>query len=677
MASVVSSLSVVIGADISGFTQGASTVSNKISSFGANAAGAMLGAGRAMQTFGGQVSNTGSQISALSQPFVDVATSGLEAASSFEDIMTQLETFGGLTGDELERVSDLALQLGADTKFSASDAAGAMLELVKSGMSVEEAMTATRGALDLAAAGNISLDASAGIVATTLAQFGLDAADAGDAANILAAAALASRADVGTLADGLSNVGPVANAAGLTLTDTAAALGVLSNAGISGAEAGTQLKSLLLNFNTDTAKGEFDDLGVSLYDAAGNTRDFDTVLDELKVSLDGMTPEQRAEAMKNLAGSYGVTALNALLAQGGIDSMKSSMDAAPTAADLAAKSMETFSGKTEGLKGSIETLMITGLTPLMENTLTPLVDKVTGVVNSITEWAAENPQLASTIGGIILGIGLLGSFLTVVGGAISLAGMAFSGLGAVIGLVTSPVGLLVLALSLLYGVVSNPDIQAGLSAWSDVFAMLPAVIEVAKNSINDFVSNITLSSIGDTVTDATNSILDFLGVDLQVPDFSAAIEGWQTGLEGIKAIIDTIGAQVGTAIQTMVAVAQTAINNFLGLIIKGQLAITDLQISLGINVEANQGFKQQLLDQLAGLQATGTVPGFLTGGTMPNDGLAYLHAGERVLNTSETSAYERAGSSSGGGQTVVINSVMSFEDILFEAKRRGFNWGTA
>ena len=537
MSTVVSSLSVVIGADTSGFTRGADKVNQQITSFGTTAAGAMVATGRATTNFGNSVSGIGSQITGLSQPFVALATSGLDAASNFEDVMTNLQVFGGLSGAELEAVRQKALQMGADTKFSASDAAGGMLELVKSGMSVSDSMTAMAGTMDLAAAGQISLDQSSGIIVTTLAQFGMGADQAGEAANVLASAALASRADVSTLADGLKNVGPVAAAAGLDLKSTAASLAVLANAGIDGAEAGTQLKSLLLNFNSDTAKKQFDDLGVSLYDAKGNTRDFDTVLDELKIALDAMTPEQRAVAMKNLAGSYGVTALNALLAQGGIDSMKTAMDRAPSAAEMAAKGMGTFSGKVESLKGSVETLMITGLTPLMDNVLTPLAEKVTGVVNSFTAWAEKNPETASTIGGIVLVIGLLGGVLTVVGSAVSLFGMAISGMGAVVGFVFSPIGLLALAIGGLVLVLNDPRIQEGLGAWQGVFEMLPAVIQVAAIAIQ-------------------------AGLD----DASASV----------RAAIRDIHAQI----------------------LEWQITATEIQIGLGINVDANKSFLQDLSNQV-------------------------------------------------------------------------------
>jgi len=125
-------------------------------------------------TLGSGMQRLGTQVSAMSLPLAGLYGAGLSAASGFQNVMTQLETFGGLAGAELEAVRQTALQLGADTMFSATDAANAMLELVKSGMSVEEAMNGANAAMSLAAVSGLGMEESAGILATTLNNFNLD-----------------------------------------------------------------------------------------------------------------------------------------------------------------------------------------------------------------------------------------------------------------------------------------------------------------------------------------------------------------------------------------------------------------------------------------------------------------------------------------------------------------------
>lgn len=377
-----------------------------------NARGSLDSFGGQLERIGGGLVGFGGMMTALTAPIAAVGLAGLKAASDFENVLVQLKTFGGLGASELETVRQAALQMGADTMFSASDAADAMLELAKSGFTVTDAMTASADVLNLAAVGEMDMAEAAGVVSTALAQFGLEAGDAAEAVDLLAAGALASRADVRSLAEGLGNVGPVAKQFGLSLEDTIATLGVFSNAGIEGAEAGTQLKSLLLNMSSDRAQTAFNELGVSLYDASGNARNFDTVIGDLDSALSGMSVEDQNRLMKDLAGAYGITGLSALLAADGIDAMQAAMGEAPGAAAMAQAAMSTFSGVLEGLKGSIETLLITALMPLMNDVLTPLASSVTKVVNAMTAWANANPALTSQI--VKIGGALLVLFPTLV-----------------------------------------------------------------------------------------------------------------------------------------------------------------------------------------------------------------------------------------------------------------------
>lgn len=473
----VANLSVIVGAEITNFTRNMDAVQNRITSFGQTLGTGLIGVGGTITGLGDKLGNIGGKISSAIQPLNDLALSGLQAASGFEDIMTQLETFGGLAGAELDAVKKAALDMGAKTKFSANDAAKSMLEFVKAGYSAKDSMVAANASLTLAAVGALDLDSAAGIVSSTISQFNLDVDDAAMVVDVLAAGANASRADVGGLSDALANVGVIAGTMGFSLEETTAALAVMSNAGISGAEAGTQLKSALLNLTTsDTAKQQLDKLGVSLYDGTGKMRDMDSILDDLAKSLVNLTPEQQTQAMKELGGAYGITALSSLLAAGGTDAMVAAMNDAPGASDLAQKSMGTFSGIVDSLKGSVETLMIQGLTPLMQKVLTPLMSKVTDVVNSMTKWAEENPELASTIGGLVLGIGALGGILAIAAPIVSGIGLAIGAFGGAIAAVFSPLGLLVIAGVGLVALLNNPAIQDGLKAWQGVFDNLKIIL---------------------------------------------------------------------------------------------------------------------------------------------------------------------------------------------------------
>ena len=408
---------------------------------------ASIGAG--LKDIGDSVRNVGASLTTLTAPVLAFGLTGLKAASDFDTVINQIRVFGELGPQDLERVRQAALKWGADTKFSALDASAGMLDLLKSGQSVEQAMQTMTGVLNLAGAGNLNLAQSAGIVSSALAQFRLGADQSGMVANSLAKAANASRAEVGGLGDALVQVGPVAANFGLSIDETNAVLATFANNGIMGADAGTKLRSMLTNMTETTkpVKDAWNELGLSLYDSQGNLRDFNTVLVELDTALDKLPVQRQNELMVTLAGTYGLTGLQALRASDGIGTMLGLMEAAPDAATVAAEQMNMFAGKVESLKGSIETLQIEALTPLMNEVLAPLVDKVIGVVNSLTGWIQANPELAGQIMQILAVLVTVGPVLVGVGMAISAVGSAISGLGTLTSIALGPMGLLVAALA--------------------------------------------------------------------------------------------------------------------------------------------------------------------------------------------------------------------------------------
>ncbi len=194
----------------------------------------------------------------------------LKAASNFDSTLRQMSAVAGVPQKELKSLSALALKMGADTKFSAQQAADAMLELSKGGLTTAEIKGgALKETLTLAAAGGLELGDAAKTISNALHTFGLSAADAGQASAALAGAANASSADVQDLAFGLAQVGPGARNAGISIQETTAALAAFSNAGLSGSDAGTSFKTFLTRLvpTTKAAYGAMSDLGLAGLDA--------------------------------------------------------------------------------------------------------------------------------------------------------------------------------------------------------------------------------------------------------------------------------------------------------------------------------------------------------------------------------------------------------------------------
>ena len=177
-------------------------------------------------------------------------TAGMTAAigaseavgSEFEAQMSRVQAISGATSEEFAALRDQAIQLGADTSFSASSAAMGMENLAAAGFAVTEIMDAMPGMLDLAAASGEDLASSADIAASALRGFGLEASEAGHVADVLAANANMTNSSVADTGEALKYIAPLARAAGVSLEETAAAIGIMANAGIQGSQAGTTLR---------------------------------------------------------------------------------------------------------------------------------------------------------------------------------------------------------------------------------------------------------------------------------------------------------------------------------------------------------------------------------------------------------------------------------------------------
>lgn len=268
--------------------------------------------GRRMQGMGTSLSL------AVTAPVAGLAGTGIKAVGDFSKTMAQLQVNTGASADQMGQFQKQALDLGASTVFSAAEVASAQLELSKAGLDANQTLAALPGVLDLAAASEMALAEAAAVTATTLNTFGRPAGDAATVANSLAAAAVASTAEVSDMAMALSQGGTAAANFGLTTEQTLAMLSQMANQGIMGSDAGTSLKTFFsrLSAGGDEAAKVLTSLNVSLYDSAGAMRDPIEFLGELSQALYGvnevsvttsnLTGDQ-AERMKYLQGQISRT----------------------------------------------------------------------------------------------------------------------------------------------------------------------------------------------------------------------------------------------------------------------------------------------------------------------------------------------------------------------------------
>lgn len=372
---------------------------------------------------------------AFSAPLAGVAVTALNAAMDYESALNMMQAVSGASAEEMERVAETARALGADLSLpatSAADAALAMVELAKAGLSVEQATEAARGVLQLAIAGQLSEAQAAEIAANALNAFGLEGERAADVANFLAAAANASSAEVTDLADGLRMSSAVFAAAGIPIEDLVTALSMMANAGIKGSDAGTSLKTMMLSLQAPTSKAAetMSELGITIYDAAGNMLPLQEIIGQFTDKMRGLTQEQRNAALATIFGSDAVRAANVVLL-GGAEAFSQMRDAVTdegAAARLAGARMEGLRGVIEGIKSQLETFLLDAATPFLET------------LEGIGQTVADDiiPALIN-LDPNIRNAGL--AFLAVLA-AVGPLTLGLSGLSAVLGALASPLGII-------------------------------------------------------------------------------------------------------------------------------------------------------------------------------------------------------------------------------------------
>lgn len=334
----------------------------------------------------------------LSAAMGAVITKSVETAADFEQSMANVKAISQATGDEFESLRKQALDLGATTKFTAAQVADGSALLAQAGFKTKDILAAMPGVLSLAAAGQVDLATTADVTASALNGFGLEATEAARVADVLAKSSIDTNADVTDLAYSLKYVAPVAANMGVSIEEAVAAIGELSNAGIKGEMAGTQLRAILLALASPSKDAAFymERLGVSIKDSAGNIKPLSTIVGDLQKSFTKLTQAQQADVSATLVGREAASGFLTLIAQGKdtLDEYTTSLqNAGGTAQEVADTQMDTLKGATLELQAALEAAGIA-----VGDKLAPAVRKmaefITGLLQGFTQL---NPTLQSAI----------------------------------------------------------------------------------------------------------------------------------------------------------------------------------------------------------------------------------------------------------------------------------------
>ena len=319
-----------------------------------------------------------------------IAGKFVTSASDFTDTLDLIRMHSGATSDELSTVADNILRIGMESGAGAQTAAEGVDQLLLAGMSLEEVYTSLPHILDLATAGSIDFTDASENTVMAIETFGLSVGDTQTIVDSWVRTADASVASVSDLMDAFGNVAPTANSFGLTIEDVNTALGLMSQAGIRGATAGSQLRTMLQGMARDVprVRDALDDLGVSLYDDSGETRNFRDILNDLSGAFSELTEEERNNYIQTIAGRQGMNAMLALLGDGidTWDDFTESIERSNSASEIAGSRLETFKGRVSLLSSAVEYFSIKMGEWLIDSFLSDLVNFLNIAIPAMTDF---------------------------------------------------------------------------------------------------------------------------------------------------------------------------------------------------------------------------------------------------------------------------------------------------
>lgn len=450
----------------------------------------------------------------VTAPIVGLGTAAVKTAADFESSMAKVQAVSGASGEDLERLEAKAREMGANTKFSASEAADAMNYMAMAGWKTDEMIGGISGIMSLAAASGEDLATTSDIVTDALTAFGMSADESGRLADVLAAASSNANTNVSMLGESFKYVAPLAGSMGYSAEDVAVALGLMANSGVKASSAGTALRTLLTNMAkpTDQMEAAMNALGVSLDDGSGNMKSLRDVMKDLrkgfgtlKISTEDMEKQlkllddqlesgeiseeeyqkateelaeaafgaegaMKAEAAAALAGKQGLSGLMAIVnaSDADFDKLTSAIDNSNGSAQGMADIMSnTLEGRVATMKSKIQELGIQ-----IGEKLIPIVEKVVEWIGNVVDWFSNldegTQDVILTIAGVIAAIGPL----LVIGGKLA------TGISSIIGLVTTVSGAIT-------GAGGLSAVLTGLAGAAGpimaVVASIGAVIAVIKN----------------------------------------------------------------------------------------------------------------------------------------------------------------------------------------------------
>lgn len=433
----------------------------------------------ALQGFGAKASAAANKMKYLSLVAAGIGVAALKVTMNFDEGMSKVAAVTGATGDELDSLRQKAKQLGASTKFSATEATEAMNYMAMAGWKTEDMLSGLDGVMDLAAASGEDLATTSDIVTDALTAFGLKAEDSTHFADVLAAASANANTNVKMMGETFKYAAPIAGSLGYNIEDVAESIGLMGNAGIKSSQAGTSLRRIMTSLNKDfkISSKRLGETTIKTTKADGSMRSWGDIIKDTRLAFKDLTASEKATAAESLVGKNAMSGFLAIMNASPKDIKK--LEDALGNADGAAKSMaDTMLDNTKGsitiLKSTLESAGIS-----IGETLAPMLTKVVdGIKNLVSKFNDLSPATKDMIAKMVLFTAAGYPALKIVGG------MA-TGLGALL----KPVSLLATKIGMATGTTGKFGALLGKIPGPVLLAVgavgaLAAAIKVHENRIH-------------------------------------------------------------------------------------------------------------------------------------------------------------------------------------------------
>lgn len=385
-------------------------------------------AGQKMETIGNSIAGAGKKMMSVTTVIGGVGVAAVKTAADFDSAMSQVAAVSGATGKDFDTLRNKAREMGAKTKFSATEAAEAMNYMAMAGWKTEDMLDGIEGVMNLAAASGEDLATTSDIVTDALTAFGLSAKDSGHFADILAAASSNANTNVSMMGETFKYCAPIAGALGFSAEDTAEAIGLMANAGIKSSQAGTALRTIMNNLAGDVkiSGKAIGDVTIATTNADGSMRDLSDILADCRSAFGNLTESEKAQAAESLVGKNAMSGFLALMnaGQGDIDKLSSAIDNCDGSAEKMAMTMQdNLAGQLTILKSQLQELAISFGDILMP-AIRSIVSNLQGFVDKLNGMDEGTKRTIVTIALLVASIGPL---LVIIGTAISKIGVAMQG----------------------------------------------------------------------------------------------------------------------------------------------------------------------------------------------------------------------------------------------------------